>query len=101
MTYDPPATIRRRQQRQESSTPRRGRAATIKVLTDAEWSVKCDFHIEAINTPISVSNAAAHARALVHMAIERRAAELQRDLCVARWKAVAMARIELLNVEAA
>jgi hypothetical protein len=100
MIYDSPATIRRRQESQ--AAPKRTRkAAPIKVMTDEQWSSKCDFHIEAILNPISSDNAGAHARALVHMAIERRANEIQRDYRRAYWKAVITARHELLNVEVA
>jgi hypothetical protein len=101
MVYDSPSTIRRRQVAAEnkSAKGKRTRKAAIKITAESEWQAKCEFHIEAINNPISADNAAAHARALVHMTIERRAAEIQRDLHRARWKAVLIARLELLNTE--
>jgi hypothetical protein len=100
MAYDSPTQIRRRQNAADNRAGKRTRKASpIKILTESEWSAKCDEHISAINNPISTDNAAARARALVHMAIERRASEIQRDLHRARWKAVAMARIELLGSE--
>jgi hypothetical protein len=104
MTYDSPATIRRRQVAAENRAPKRTRraAASTKVLTNEQWSATCDFHITEIhNKSIYPDSVSAHARALVHMAIERRAAEIQRDLGRAYWKAILVARHELLNTEVA
>jgi hypothetical protein len=101
MTYASPKTIRARQTAAENKvTGKRTRKAShVKVLTDAEWQAKCDFHIEAIKNPISADNAGAHARALVHMAIERRAGEIQRDRHCTREDAILIAQQELLNSE--
>jgi hypothetical protein len=101
MPYDSPATIRRRQVAAESKSAKgkRTRKAAPKILTDAEWATTCDFHIEAIINPISADNAGAHACALVTMAIERRAAQIQRDSRCTREDAISAARIELLDSE--
>jgi hypothetical protein len=100
--YDSPATIRRRQQAAEARAPRPRRQRQIKILTDEQWNATCDFHIAEIhNKSIYPDSVSAHARALVHMAIERRAAEIQQQLGRAYWKAVLVARHELLNVEVA
>jgi hypothetical protein len=103
MAYDSPTQIRRRQEARNSATPKRARrASAIKVPTDAEWVAKCDFHIEQIHSKsIYPDSVCAHARALVHMAIERRAAEIQQQLGRAYWKAILVARHELLNPEVA
>lgn len=100
MKYESPTQLRERQRRaDEMRKQRRRRPVAVRVMTDEEWSAKCDLHISAIANPISASNAGAHARALVHMAIQRRAAEIQREYRRQNWKAMQMARHELLNAE--
>jgi hypothetical protein len=100
MPYDSPATIRRRQVAADNKPRRTRRALAITVPTDAEWDCACEFHVNNIHTKSNYPDSAGdHARALVQMAIERRAAEIQRDLHRAYWKAKLIARVELLGRE--
>lgn len=104
MTYASPKTLRRRQQDADGLKPNRYRKFAVTVSSDYEWETTCNFHIRMIEEKGNqgwADSAGAHARALVHMAIERKAAEIQRNLGRARWKAVLIARHELLNVEVA
>src|SRR5262245_18052631 len=102
MTYASPKTLRARQTAAENTAAgkRTRKAQQVTIPTDEQWNATCDFHIEQIHTKAAYPDSVlAHARALVHMAIERRAAEIQRDLKRARWKATLIARHELLNSE--
>lgn len=102
MKYDSPKTLRRRDQAAEK--PRRYRKFTITVSSDCEWETVCNFHLRCIDEKGKqgwADSAGDHARALVHMAIERKAAEIMRDFGRARRKAIEIAKRELLNVEVA
>jgi hypothetical protein len=106
MSYDSPKTIRRRQQRQNDAPKRRSRQRReIQVMTDEQWGKCCDFHLASIHAHAEAGlydNVRRHARALVTMAVQRRACELIRDLDLRSvWKAMDIARHELLNVEVA
>lgn len=102
MPYDSPKTLRRRQHAAENRVTGKRRAAAPKILTSEEWGATCDFHIGAIHEKsIYPDSVAAHAGALVHMAIERRAGEIQRDFHRAYLDAMAMAETELLGTEVA
>lgn len=102
MTYDSPKQIRNRQQ--AADKPRRTRQPReIKVMTDERWSAVCDFHIAYLRDRLEAGNAdsaARHARALVTMAVQRRATELMSTFAlISVWKAMDVARHQLLNVE--
>lgn len=102
MTYDSPTQLRRRQQAAENKAPRKRRQQAIKISSEAEWAGKCDFHIEQIHANSDWADmAGTHARALVHMAIQRRAYQIMADYGRAYWKAMEMAKHELLNGEVA
>jgi hypothetical protein len=99
MNYESPKQIRARQLRAENRRPRRksGRRP-VKLMTDAEWADKCEFHVSAITNPLTPDNAGAHAQALVHVAVARRAHQLMNELDLQDyWKAKDIAKNELLN----
>lgn len=103
MTYDSPKQIRNRQQRANDKAARRRQPRTIKVMTDELWAKCCDFHLAGIRANAEVGlheNAGRHARAIVTIAVQRRATELMRTFAlVSVWKAMDIARRELLNCE--
>lgn len=108
MTYSSPKTLRRRQQAAENKPARKPRRAqVVKPMTDAQWSATCDGHIACIREwqdkggAIFANTAGRHARTLVHMAIQRRAYQIMADFGRAYWKAMDIARHELLNGEVA
>ena len=102
MAYDSPKQIRRRQRTNEYRAPRRTqRPSPIKVSTDEEWGRTCDFAIACLHTQANEGHcdaAGRHARALVTMAVYRRALQIMRDYNRSYWKAMQMARIELMGV---
>jgi hypothetical protein len=101
MPYDSPKQIRRRQQERQ---PRRTRKpAPIRVASREEWDRACDFHLDQIRTNSNYPETAGrHARALVTMAIYRRAAEVMLETGTGHaYKAVNIARVEMLGLEAA
>ncbi len=102
MKYDSPKQIRNRQQAAEK-TRRARQAKPINVMTDEQWESFCNFHLSNLHRRANEECADAagrHARALVTMAVQRRATELMRTFAlISVWKAMDVARHELLNVE--
>ena len=102
MTYDSPKTIRRRQQRQNDAPRKRTHAPRpIKVSTDEEWGRTCDFAIACLHTQANEGHcdaAGRHARALVTLAVYRRACQIMRAYGYGYVKAMRMAQVELLGV---
>jgi hypothetical protein len=75
---------------------------TTDVSTDVEWELACEFHLARLREQMEQGYADAagrHAQALVHMALDRRAAQVMRDLGRAYWKAILVARHELCDCE--
>jgi hypothetical protein len=107
MPYDSPKAIRRRQQAAENKAARRRSRQPIGFTysTDKEWDLTCDTHIGylcAYAEEGQCDSAGRHARHLVHMAVIRRAHMIMCNLGIrSYWKAAAIARHELLNVEVA
>lgn len=100
MPYDSPATIRRRQNSKDAPRRRARSTQSIRVSSDEEWDRACDFHLFCIRERAEAGAfdaAGRHAQSLVQMALIRRAHQIMRDHGRAYWKAMMMARIELLG----
>jgi hypothetical protein len=99
MPYDSPKTIRRRQQRADAIRPKRRQADRTKVMTDEQWDKCCDFHLAGIHAHAEAGlhdNVCRHARALVTMAVQRRASVIMRDFDLHDlWTALRQARNEI------
>lgn len=105
MAYSSPKTLRRRQIQAETPATRRNTPHKIKVASQEEWESTCGFHLTSLHGHIfnGYGDAAGrHARALVTMTVYRRAGEIMNELSLrSAWKAVSIARIELLGKEPA
>ena len=102
MTYESPKQIRNRQNAANDKATRRRaqRQWEQRVLTDEEWAMTCFAHIAFLRACEKYPDSAGrHARFLVTAAVERRAFQIMRDFGRARWKAMNMARHELLGKE--
>jgi hypothetical protein len=97
--YDSPKQLRRRQQEADRAHGMSlSRQRRIPVISDAMWAATCDHHVGQIYANADDSRTVhAHARALVHMALQRRAYELMRQYGRAYWKAMQMARAEMYS----
>jgi dihydroorotase-like cyclic amidohydrolase len=75
MPYDSPKQIRRRQQEAEKPRTALRPRRRIPAISEADWNRKCDYHVNGILTKGAAGYhemAAAHAEALVFMAIQYR-----------------------------
>ena len=103
MTYDSPKRIRDRQNaaNDKATRPRRTRQP-IAIPTDTEWADACEAYVSVMNERIEAGRAEAAGRLaqhLAHAAIEFQARRIMRDFGRAYWKAIDMARHELLNCD--
>jgi hypothetical protein len=105
MPYDSPKQIRRRQRQAESKVSRPRRQQPIKVSSDELSGRACSDMLFSMNALIwqgHADSAGRCARALVTMAVQRRACQVMVETGLrSAWKAMDIARHELLNGEVA